>query len=32
LRHAATALGRISGHIDVEDILDDLFSSFCIGK
>ncbi len=32
LRHAATALGRISGHIDVEDILDDIFSSFCIGK
>ena len=32
IRLAATALGRISGRIDVEDILDHLFSSFCIGK
>jgi len=32
LRQAASAIGRITGRIDVEDILDDLFSSFCIGK
>lgn len=32
LRGAAHALGQIIGRIDVEDILDELFSSFCIGK
>jgi len=32
LRQASYAIGRITGRIDVEDILDDLFSSFCIGK
>ena len=32
LRLAADALGQMMGHIDVEDILDDIFSSFCIGK
>lgn len=32
LRLAATALGRITGRIDVEDILDQIFSRFCIGK
>ncbi|KAI8062549.1 tRNA modification GTPase TrmE [Gongronella butleri] len=32
LRQAANALGRITGRIDVEDILDALFSQFCIGK
>ena len=32
LRLAASALGRISGHVDVEDLLDHIFSSFCIGK
>lgn len=32
LRTAATALGRISGRIDVEDVLDAIFRSFCIGK
>ena len=32
LRIAADALGQMTGHIDVEDILDDIFSSFCIGK
>lgn len=31
-RLAATALGRISGRVDVEDLLDHIFSSFCIGK
>jgi len=32
LRLAATALGRIHGKIDVEDLLDAIFSTFCIGK
>ena len=32
LRRAADALGRITGRIDVEDLLDSVFSSFCIGK
>lgn len=32
LRHAAFSIGRITGRIDVEDILDEIFSSFCIGK
>ncbi len=32
LRLAARALGRITGRIDVEDLLDVIFSSFCIGK
>ena len=32
LRLAADALGRITGRIDVEDLLDVIFSEFCIGK
>ncbi|MEM6495680.1 MAG: GTPase, partial [Pseudomonadota bacterium] len=32
LRLAATALGRLTGKIDVEDVLDQIFSRFCIGK
>ena len=32
MRLAADALGQMLGHIDVEDILSDIFSSFCIGK
>jgi len=32
LRLAMRALGRITGHVGVEDILDTLFSQFCIGK
>lgn len=32
LRLAARELGRITGRIDVEDILDVVFASFCIGK
>jgi len=32
LRVASTALGRIHGKIDVEDLLDAIFSTFCIGK
>ena len=31
-RAAATALGYILGHVDVEDLLSHIFSSFCIGK
>ena len=29
---AATALGRLTGRVDVEDILDKIFADFCIGK
>ena len=32
LRSAANAIGSITNAIDVEDVLDDIFSSFCIGK
>lgn len=32
LRRAADALGRLTGRIDVEDILDVIFREFCIGK
>ena len=32
LRMAARSLGQITGHIKVDDILDQLFSKFCIGK
>jgi len=32
LRLAARALGRLTGRIDVEDILDVIFAEFCIGK
>ncbi len=32
LRVAATALGRLHGRVDVEDLLDVIFSEFCIGK
>ncbi len=32
LRRAATALGKITGRIDVEDVLDQVFHRFCIGK
>ena len=31
-RQAATALSRITGDIDVEELLGQIFSSFCIGK
>ena len=32
IRSAIIALQRLVGSIDVEDVLDDIFSSFCIGK
>ena len=32
LRIAARALGRLTGRVDVEDILDVIFRDFCIGK
>ncbi|EEC42633.1 predicted protein [Phaeodactylum tricornutum CCAP 1055/1] len=32
LRLAASELGRITGAVDVEDVLDKLFADFCIGK
>ncbi len=32
LRRAADCMGRLTGRIDVEDILDQIFAQFCIGK
>jgi tRNA modification GTPase len=32
LRQAATALGRITGRVDVEDVLGEIFGRFCVGK
>ncbi len=32
LRHALSKLGRITGRVDVEDLLDVIFKDFCIGK
>jgi len=32
LRFAVNALGRITGRVDVEDLLDVIFKDFCIGK
>jgi tRNA modification GTPase len=32
LRLAARALGRLTGRVDVEDLLDVIFRDFCIGK
>ncbi|MBI4968805.1 MAG: tRNA uridine-5-carboxymethylaminomethyl(34) synthesis GTPase MnmE [Rhodospirillales bacterium] len=32
LRQAARALGRISGRVEVEELLDVIFREFCIGK
>ena len=32
LRLAVRALGRITGRVDVEDLLDVIFREFCIGK
>jgi tRNA modification GTPase len=32
LRLAGRALGRLTGRVDVEDVLDVIFRDFCIGK
>jgi tRNA modification GTPase len=32
VRLALRSLGRITGRVDVEDLLDIIFSDFCIGK
>lgn len=32
IRLSVRAIGRITGRVDVEDLLDVIFSSFCIGK
>jgi tRNA modification GTPase len=32
LRLVVRAVGRITGQVDVEDILDVIFREFCIGK
>jgi tRNA modification GTPase len=32
LRRATQALGRITGRVDIEDMLDVIFREFCIGK
>ena len=32
MRMAARALGRVTGRVDVEDLLDVIFRDFCIGK
>ncbi|MFB3102709.1 MAG: hypothetical protein ACE1ZV_05540, partial [Alphaproteobacteria bacterium] len=32
IRLAVRSLGRITGRVDVEDVLDVIFRDFCIGK
>ena len=32
LRYAANAVGKVTGAIDVEEVLDVIFREFCIGK
>ena len=32
LRLAVRAIGRVTGRVDVEDLLDVVFRDFCIGK
>ncbi len=32
LRMAAREIGKITGHVDVEDVLEKIFNEFCIGK
>jgi tRNA modification GTPase len=32
LRYAAQAISKVTGRIDVENILDVVFNEFCIGK
>jgi tRNA modification GTPase len=32
LRAATDCIGRLTGRVDVEELLDAIFSRFCIGK
>jgi tRNA modification GTPase len=32
LKQAIDSIGRITGRVDIEDVLDVLFKDFCIGK
>jgi tRNA modification GTPase len=32
VRIAVRALGRITGRVDIDDVLDVIFRDFCIGK
>jgi tRNA modification GTPase len=32
LRMAVNAVSKVTGHIDVEEVLDVVFRDFCIGK
>jgi tRNA modification GTPase len=32
LRHALVGLGRLTGRVDVEEVLDVIFREFCVGK
>ena len=32
LRCAATSLGRLTGRVDVEEVLEMIFREFCVGK
>ena len=32
LRHACVSLGRLTGAVEPDDLLDNIFSNFCIGK
>jgi tRNA modification GTPase len=32
IRSANVSLGRIVGTVDIEDVLDEIFLGFCIGK
>ena len=32
VRLAVRSIGEITGHVGVEDVLDQVFSQFCIGK
>jgi tRNA modification GTPase len=32
LRHAAQSIGRVTGRVDVDDLLDAIFGTFCLGK
>jgi tRNA modification GTPase len=32
LRAASQSLGRLTGRVDVEDLLDVIFRDFCVGK